>query len=73
MGSSCFFIFWIFLQITELYLAPRISGAKIKVHPAIMLLGFIGGPLVFGIEGLVLGPLILGVFSTIMKHEAEEK
>lgn len=40
-------------------LAPKIVGSKSKIHPFIMLLGILGGVSIFGIFGVVIGPLIL--------------
>ena len=53
--------------IPDLILRPLI-GAKIgKVHPLTILLGFFGGPVLFGMIGFILGPIILVVAETVIK------
>jgi predicted PurR-regulated permease PerM len=42
------------------YVSSKIAGGSLKIHPGIMLLGFIGGTLLLGFKGLILGPVILG-------------
>ena len=56
----------VFVIFLELYLSPKISSYKGKIHTGIMLLGFIGGPLVFGMKGLILGPMILGTLKLLL-------
>lgn len=53
--------FGFFLSGIDIYLRPKLSGKYADIHPLIFLLGFLCGPIVFGIVGFVLGPLILGV------------
>jgi len=48
--------------LTDIIVKPKIIGWKGKIHPVVVLLGVIGGLSLFGIIGLVLGPLILTVF-----------
>lgn len=50
----------IFLQILpEIFLRPYVGSKSLDEHPLIIFLGFLAGPLVLGIKGLILGPLIL--------------
>ncbi|MFB6114757.1 MAG: AI-2E family transporter [Candidatus Nanohalobium sp.] len=50
----------IFLQIMpEIFLRPYVGSKSLDEHPLIIFLGFIAGPLVLGLKGLILGPLIL--------------
>ena len=44
------------------FLRPYIVGKRAKVHPAVVLVGVLGGLKVFGVIGFVLGPLILALF-----------
>lgn len=53
-------VFAIVLDLLTLYLSSKIVGGRLKIHPGIMLLGFIGGSLLLGFKGLILGPLIVG-------------
>ncbi len=43
---------------------PKIIGDKAKIHPTVILIGVLGGLLMFGIIGIVVGPLILSLFLT---------
>jgi len=60
------------------FLMPYIISDKVKIHPAIIIVGVLGGLTVFGFIGIVLGPLILASFITIfniyeMRQEMLEK
>ena len=39
----------------------KLVGDKAKIHPAIIFLGTVGGVLVFGLVGILLGPLLLSM------------
>ena len=54
-------------------LKPRIIGKKANVHPALVLLGIMGGMNLFGIVGIVLGPVIVAVFVTAYDAYVQEK
>ena len=60
----------------DIYLRPKISSKYADIHPLIFILGFLCGPLVFGLVGFILGPLILGVtyaaLSTYKKENTVE-
>jgi len=43
---------------------PKIIGDRARIHPTIILLGILGGLAMFGIIGIVVGPLILSLFLT---------
>jgi len=50
----------IVLQILpEVFLRPYVGSKSLDEHPLIIFLGFLAGPLVLGLKGLILGPLIL--------------
>jgi predicted PurR-regulated permease PerM len=46
---------------------PKLVGSKAQLHPALVLLGVLGGLAMFGIIGLFLGPLILALFVTFIE------
>jgi predicted PurR-regulated permease PerM len=48
------------------FLKPKIIGGRSQVHPAIVLLGVVGGIWVFGAVGFLLGPLILAIFGVLL-------
>ena len=47
-------------------LRPKLIGDRAHIHPTIVLLGVLGGIVVFGFSGLILGPLVLSIFVTIL-------
>jgi len=50
----------LFLQIMpEVVLRPWVGSRRLNEHPLIVFTGFLAGPLVLGIKGIILGPLIL--------------
>lgn len=51
---------------------PKIIGGRGKIHPAVVLIGVLGGLRFFGILGLVIGPIILALFLTLIKTYEEE-
>ncbi len=54
---------------------PKIIGRRSKVHPALILIGVLGGLKLFGIIGIIIGPLLLAVltvFFEIYINEAYE-
>ena len=54
-------------------LRPVMLGTKARIHPVIILLGILGGIPLFGLMGLILGPLILGIGVTIFEFTTEKK
>lgn len=50
---------------------PKLIGNKVHMHPALVLLGVIGGISVFGFIGIIFGPLIFGLITTIFEVYSE--
>lgn len=53
--------------VPELYIRPKVSGTISHVHPAVMLVGILGGLISMGAVGVLAGPLILGVIVVTIK------
>ncbi len=51
---------------------PRLISSKIKIHPIIVLLGLVGGIKMFGLVGVIIGPLILALTITFFKFYEEK-
>lgn len=45
---------------------PKLIGSKGKIHPVMVLLGVLGGIRVFGLLGIILGPLIFAIFNVFL-------
>ena len=65
-------IFWFFLSLIDMYIRPAISSHHADIHPLILLIGFLSGPLVYGIVGFIVGPLILGITYAILDSFRKE-
>jgi predicted PurR-regulated permease PerM len=50
-----------------MYIRPALSSKYADIHPLILFIGFLSGPLVFGIVGFILGPLFLGITYAVLK------
>lgn len=66
-------IFGFGLSLSDMYIRPLLAGKYADIHPLIFLLGFLSGPLVFGVVGFILGPLILGITYGVLKAYKKEK
>ena len=54
-------LFGFVLSMSDMYIRPALTSRYVDVHPLILLIGFLAGPLALGLIGFILGPLILGV------------
>jgi len=52
---------------------PKIIGSRSKVHPALILLGALGGIKFFGIMGIIIGPLILSILTVFFDIYTSEE
>ncbi len=59
----------IFLSFMPEFVIRPALGARVgNVHPLTILLGFFGGPLVFGVKGFLLGPVVLVIVETVFRE-----
>lgn len=65
-------LFGFFLSLIDMYIRPAISSHHADIHPLILLVGFLAGPLVYGIVGFIVGPLILGITYAILDSYRKE-
>lgn len=61
----------IFLDSLKLYLISKTSGAKARVHPAIVMVGILGGLYFFGPVGIFVGPVSLGLLKILISSRFE--
>ncbi len=59
------------LSLSDMYIRPALTSRYVDVHPLILLIGFLAGPLTLGLIGFILGPLILGVTYAVIKAVKE--
>lgn len=67
MNEAIFlFIFYLILSFTIEYLVkPKMVGTQVKMHTLLVFLSIIGGLSVYGILGIIYGPLIITAFLTL--------
>ena len=46
---------------------PKLVGKKAKIHPAVILIGILGGIKFLGFIGLIIGPLTLATAFELLK------
>lgn len=54
-------------------LRPYVVGRRSGVHPAVILVGTLGGITVFGVSGFLLGPLVVSMLEPVLQVWAEER
>lgn len=50
---------------TEYYFKPKFVGERVKMHPLLVFLAIIGGLKLFGVLGIIYGPLVVTFFFTL--------
>jgi len=66
-------LFGILSSSVENFIKPIILSKWINLHPAIVLIGMVGGTFVFGVLGIILGPLILAYLLIILEIYRDKK
>ena len=57
----------------ENFIKPIVVSYKISLHPALVLIGMLGGLLLWGFLGIVIGPLILAYLIIILELYRKKK
>lgn len=52
------------VSFTDNFLRPLVIDKSVKLHPAVIFLGVVGGIFVYGAVGVFLGPLVLGLLQS---------
>ena len=67
IGAGLFFIiFYIFLSSSVEYIfKPSLVGKRLKMHTLLVFFSIIGGMKMFGILGIIYGPLVVTAFITL--------
>ncbi|ODR79444.1 AI-2E family transporter [Haladaptatus sp. W1] len=60
------------VSLSDNYLRPLVSGHEAKLNPGILVVGIFGGVYVFGFMGLFFGPIVLGIFRSLLTVFARE-
>lgn len=59
-------LFGLFLSLSDMYIRPALSSHYADIPSLVLLIGFLAGPLAYGIVGFVVGPLVLGITYAIL-------
>jgi len=51
----------------------KVIGTRAKIHPAIVMIGLLGGLQIFGLVGIILGPLVLSFLLSSMRLYKERR
>ncbi len=67
MSAGIFlFIFYLILSFSiEYFVKPKMVGTQVKMHTLLVFLAIIGGLSVYGVLGIIYGPLIITAFLTL--------
>lgn len=63
----------VIVSLVEPFIRPYIISKTTKIHPLIAFIGMIGGVFVFGIIGLIVGPLILAYLLIVAEFYKEKR
>jgi predicted PurR-regulated permease PerM len=71
-GVGLFLYGLIIISTIDNILKPKIIGGRGNIHPVLVLIGVLGGIGLFGLIGIIIGPLILGLFNVFIDIFEEE-
>ncbi len=60
-------VFGVLASCVDNFVKPVIISKRTNIHPALILIGMVGGLLLFGVIGVILGPLILAYLFIILE------
>jgi predicted PurR-regulated permease PerM len=69
-GAAGFVVVWgllVVMALSDYVIRPRLVGNSYQGHPLLTLLGLLGGLAIFGLAGLVVGPVIMSLFVAIFR------
>lgn len=72
MGVVLVLLFGFGLSLSDMYIRPALSSHYAEIHPLILLIGFLTGPLVYGLTGFILCPLLLGITYAVLDSYRKE-
>jgi predicted PurR-regulated permease PerM len=74
MGKAIFTLFfYVFLSFSvEYLLKPKFVGSQVKMHTLLVFLAILGGMAMFGVLGIIYGPLIVTAFLTLSEIYLKE-
>jgi predicted PurR-regulated permease PerM len=75
LGITTVIFYMVASLFTEYYFKPKLVGDRVKMHPLLVFLAIIGGLKLFGVLGIIYGPLIVTFFFTLSEiyHKKYQK
>ena len=70
VAQACLELAWgvfIVMMLADYVIRPRIVGSGGHGHPLLMLLSLLGGIEVFGLAGLIVGPIVMALFLAVLR------
>lgn len=64
-------MFGLFIGIADNIVKPWIMSGQSNLHPLLVLISVIGGLTAFGLTGIFLGPILMGVFVSVLRIVAQ--
>ncbi len=61
----------IFISTIDNFLRPILMSDSDTVPPPLVFIGFVGGMFAFGIEGIILGPIVISITAILLKYLKE--
>lgn len=75
-GSGVFLFVWGVLIVTSLadyVIRPRLVGSKGQVHPLPLLVSLLGGVEMFGLMGVIVGPILMSLCLSVLRIYEQER
>lgn len=66
-GLFIFFFGLLFISLIDNLLRPKLVGEDTQMHPLLVFFATLGGLILFGPTGIILGPVILALFITVLE------
>lgn len=66
-GLAVFFFGLLFISVIDNLLRPKLVGDDTQLHPLLVFFATLGGLVLFGPTGIILGPVILALFITVLE------
>ena len=66
-GAGLFLYGLLIVSSVDNIIRPKIISDKAKIHPAIILIGIFGGMALFGVFGVIIGPMVLSLAAIIIE------
>ena len=73
MGIGLLVYCALFVSTIDNFIRPKLVSNYTNIHPVLILFGVLGGIVVFKAAGIIIGPLIVGLFITLLDMFEQEK